>query len=427
MKDSRSIIQLPPTDTLGIPEDSFLALSHCFDNTTQSYKYYWLMALIQQVAVNQELDFPAIDLTVLMTSMAWFPLRKQRIDLGISDGFSKVLDEMNNHLSLKPESTMEDVMLSMHEVMAQPSSRPAITRLLKNLLNNVPYCFLNPWTHLSGPQCMAAAQSADKGIFANCPYTLSFRGYGRDRVLWVHVHEEWARYICRHASALYDYALTALCGYAQRKNSHLLAAQYKLDWRIDNSVHQRQLFFWNKAIIGTSRQGNPLKCLFTLQDLQPLNYRIEHFLPATYRESQCVWSTFPAMTKAEICATGNRFREIGQYVTALAHGHQQALRGYLAAQGSVDLVAPDYAGWLYSVTELANMPTADFVQAYRSHLTSSMANESNRITGFSHTAPLHIDDDNSLSINIHTTDMMLNTNNVNVEHDYIENQHIHNK
>lgn len=69
------------------------ALEHCFDHTTQSYKFYWMMSILECVA-NQRYSINIMELSARMASMAWYPILKHSVGFGKTDSFRPQLSKL---------------------------------------------------------------------------------------------------------------------------------------------------------------------------------------------------------------------------------------------------------------------------------------------------------------------------------------------
>jgi hypothetical protein len=60
-------------------------LGRVLDQTTNSYKFFWLQALLSAVEDRTELDLPVSDLLHEMVIAAWHPVALHRLSLGHTD------------------------------------------------------------------------------------------------------------------------------------------------------------------------------------------------------------------------------------------------------------------------------------------------------------------------------------------------------
>lgn len=375
-----------------LKREALTALGNCFEHVTLSYKFYWMMALIQKVAVEGVTEMPALHLAIDMIGMAWQPVCKHQIGLGYKDGFKRIIEQLRPLLSISVESRPFEVTLAIRQRLERPDSSAEMKRILKQLLVNVPYCYLQPWTDLNREECIAAIIQSNNIFRAKCtPYMLTYKQEKKSKELWVHVHPAWVAFIRENTAQLYGFALAGLQDYVSSRNPEVQSVQYMLDWRIQSEVHEHQLFFWNQAIQGATQGGSPLHCLFTQRDLLPDCYRLDHYMPPQFAEAERLWSIFPADLKAPVSSTGNHYQDIPSLLPRLAGAQQASLKHFLQMGGSVDFLAADYGDWGMPVDRLATISVPEFTMMLRSHFSSATSHALNRYTGFHPT--LHVNDD----------------------------------
>lgn len=367
-----------------ITEKSLDSLANCFLHVTLSYKFYWLMALIKKVAVEGVTEMPAKSLAMEMVGMAWQPVRKHQVGLGKNDGFKAIIDKLGERVQIGPETSPFEVVCSIQEHLGSNQENPQeIVRLLERLITNVPYCFLQPWTKLNREDCIAAIKQNINIFDQNCtPYVLEYRTEGRKRELWVRVNPSWATLISNNSYQLFDFAMGGLYTYVSKYNSEIQAIDYMLDWRVRSEEKQRQLFFWDNAIRGGMEYANPLCCLFKNVELKPHVYRLDHYLPTQFRESEMLWSIYPADLRADVSHTGNHYQQLGIYMKSLAYYQQMALSNFLKAGGSEDFLSRDYGDWSMGVRQLAEIPAGDFACQLMARFSAATSNTVNKFTGF---------------------------------------------
>jgi len=382
-----------------ITTTSLESLANCFGHVTLSYKYYWMMALIQKVAVEGITDMPAMNLAIQMVGMAWQPICKHQLGLGYKDGFKSIIEQLRTLIDISAETSPFDVVFAIQSRLSHPDSEPQMRRLMNRLLINVPYCYLQPWTELNREGCIAAINQKSNVFEQNCtPYSLEYKAVGKKLELWVHVHPAWATLIRDNARQLYSFAMAGLYDYVSTRNPEIQSVEYMLDWRVQSEVHERQLYFWNQAIKGGESAQQPLHCIFTQNALMPNCYRIDHFLPAQFAESEKLWSIFPADLKANVSKTGNHYQEIGALLPNLAKEQQKALSNFLKGGGSSDFLAQDFGNWDTTIQQLISISPAEFAIMLRARFSAATSSTFNKYTGFQ---PISmIKDDNNLTCKI---------------------------
>ena len=70
-------MKLPYSNNLPIDR-----LSQCFNDTTNSYKFYWFLAILEEVCQNQRTILKMSDLALRMVSLVWYPLDYYKLSFG---------------------------------------------------------------------------------------------------------------------------------------------------------------------------------------------------------------------------------------------------------------------------------------------------------------------------------------------------------
>lgn len=126
----------------GLPEQPDLRidkLAGAFRSTTSTYKYYWLLALLDLVAQGRT-SIPLRSLYVRMIVHAWYPVNYFRLSFGAWDSLHVVVQQLAVQEKLAPStapSELEDALLSTED----PNSLKAIVGLGRY----VRFKFLSPW------------------------------------------------------------------------------------------------------------------------------------------------------------------------------------------------------------------------------------------------------------------------------------------
>nr|MCU0340111.1 hypothetical protein [Spirosomataceae bacterium] len=76
---------LPHSGELDIPK-----LSSVFRDTTNSYKYYWFLSILDCLQDNNSPVIAQQEIALRMLSNVWYPLDYFKLSFGTQDGFKKV-------------------------------------------------------------------------------------------------------------------------------------------------------------------------------------------------------------------------------------------------------------------------------------------------------------------------------------------------
>ena len=78
---------------MNLPHDlkvSVSKLSSCFRNTSATYKYYWLLAIIESIEAGKD-EIPKKELFARMIANAWFTVNYFHVSFGMQDKLANEL------------------------------------------------------------------------------------------------------------------------------------------------------------------------------------------------------------------------------------------------------------------------------------------------------------------------------------------------
>lgn len=179
-------------------------LSQLFKNISTSYKFFWMLALIdaaESSSFNGKLAMRAV--TARMVANAWGVLA-HGINFPKLDKLPSVIAEAQKHNI--NTSSKQDVFRGIYAI--QDAN---FHRLMDQLEANVPYRFLSPWIPYSSDQ-QVVKDSNDKT--KSSPYSIKKEG----RASEIHISQEWQDYFQTNASTLRHMTNTALAKYLQSYN-----------------------------------------------------------------------------------------------------------------------------------------------------------------------------------------------------------------
>ena len=89
---------------MNLPHDlkvSVSKLSSCFRNTSATYKYYWLLAIIESVEAGKD-EIPKRELFARMIANAWFTVNYFHVSFGMQDKLQQGRINYNNDILPPP-------------------------------------------------------------------------------------------------------------------------------------------------------------------------------------------------------------------------------------------------------------------------------------------------------------------------------------
>jgi 5-methylcytosine-specific restriction endonuclease McrA len=334
-------------------------LSGAFRRTTNSYKYYWFLAIIEHVREGDSLVVTIDDLLSRMIAAVWYPVNYFRLSFGKQDRLEKIAKRVKTVGALTDDSTRRDVRKAIESIVNRDTE---VSDDVRSLGRYVPFRFLTPWfddklrgipDHKKNAriQQLAATSFSDQ----NPPlYRFRLESPGR-----IELHPSWDRYLQRHQRIARDFCLWNLLAYLRKKNPNVPDIATKL-FRPKTRRLRTARRFWNLYL--TKNPG--LSCLYSGKVLVRNGFAIDHFLPWRFISHDQLWNLVPVTQSANVRKTDSlpdletyfdSFAELqyASFKTALRANWEKSLEDYallfsddLTAIGSLHLT--EFRSRLYS-------------------------------------------------------------------------------
>lgn len=272
------------------PKLNISALAAVFDETTNSYKYYWFLAILDLIREGWEEVIPSNRLVAYMLANAWYPSVYFMLSFGTQDQMDKAISLVRTHCGLVPNAPRQQI---IECVLDHLNQRDDTSRTIYSLLNFVPYRFLRPffaqtlrgakdWVVNRRIRALAEASYTDA---SPCMYR-----FIAEPVNGIKLHPAWVDYIKQHLHILTGFCLWRLIHYLQRNNPNVPNIAYKLfepqarDLRIARD-------FWAFVIA----QAGPLHCIYSGMKIPSDGFSLDHFLPWRYVAHDGLWNLVPTL------------------------------------------------------------------------------------------------------------------------------------
>ncbi len=262
-------MNLPESDKLPVK-----LLAACFNNTSATYKYYWLLSIIQEIE-NETLIIPKRNLFARMISNAWFTVNYFHVSFGKQDLIQQTINIVNDIEKILIDEKLQSVFQRL------TSTKNQITiKQLWHFNKNVPHWFLSPWF----PKLdKLEIYNASKSFSENCLYSL----YNEH----IEVNPVWKNYLISNARVLKDFCYWNLTMFLQAKNPNVPDIPSKLiKPAVRNNLTKQRKQFWDLVI----KEKGHVECIYTGENLTVGNYAIEHFIPYNFVSHDLIWNLIPA-------------------------------------------------------------------------------------------------------------------------------------
>lgn len=270
-------------------------LSGAFRRTTNSYKYYWLLAIIEYVREGDGLVVTIDDLLSRMIAAVWYPVNYFRLSFGKQDRLEKIAKRVKTVGALTDDSTRRDVRRAIESIVNRDTE---VSDDVRSLGRYVPFRFLTPWfsDELRGiPDYKKNAriqQLAAASFSGPNPPLYRFWPESPGRI---ELHSSWDRYLQRHQRIARHFCLWNLLAYLRKKNPNVPDIATKL-FRPRTRRLRVARRFWNLYL-----KNNPdLSCLYSGKELVRNGFAIDHFLPWRFISHDQLWNLVPVTQFANV-------------------------------------------------------------------------------------------------------------------------------
>lgn len=278
------MINLPISKNLPV---QYLAAS--FDNVTNSYKFYWFLAILEYIRENQSLIIPVDNLLARMIAGVWYPTNYFRLSFGKQDRLGQIAIRIGELANFPMDTKRIIVIQTIQESLA---INAASANDIKSLGNYVPFRFLRPFFahRLSGLEDWKVNQSVEilaNQAFVDTQSPAMYRFISKPLEA-IEIQPDWFEYINRHLTILTDFCLWNLVKYVQKNNPNIPNIPSKLFEPEHRNLNQARSFW---KVVFEAMGG--VTCIYSGQAMQKDSFSLDHFLPWRFVAHDLLWNIIP--------------------------------------------------------------------------------------------------------------------------------------
>ncbi|GAA4339302.1 HNH endonuclease domain-containing protein [Flaviaesturariibacter amylovorans] len=305
-----------------------------FKDTTNSYKFYWLRAILQLTRNTRASAFTWEELTQEMFAQVWYPLTYYKLSFGKKDGFIKIAEQLPAHLKINNAPGAPSVIRQVETLLSAQEKERFYAAVL-SLTNYVPFRFLRPFfqeeiakvkDHDVNRAIAACASRAARGSSHLAPYHFTSAG--------IVLHSEWRDYFLENLGLLDAFINWHLTRFLQRNNPNIIGISQKLF-----KPEKRNLERSRKAWTLFRTESESCACIYSNAPL-PANFSLDHFVPWSFVVHDLNWNL--ASVGKEVNSAKNDALPAEVYLGEFAELQHQFYRFTRQARPD-DLILEDYA------------------------------------------------------------------------------------
>lgn len=292
------------------PQNDHLPIRHlaaAFNNTSATYKFYWLLAILDQVQHNQQ-EIRKRDLFASMMAHSWYTVNYFQVSFGRQDLIQDTVRRLKDLEGIAVDAPKDAIRT---QLMASHNSET--TRLLFHFDKNVPHWLLSPWY----PKKAKSEIYRLSQINANQPLYRLFPEH-------IVINGDWADYLSRHIRIIRDYVYWNLTLFLQFRNPNVPDIPNKLIKPAERGSLLKQRKFWDYVM----DCSGPIRCIYTGKTLAKGQYDVEHFIPYSFVSHNQIWNLIPA-DRSFNSVKNNRLPRLEQHFDAFYTLQTQALNTFL--------------------------------------------------------------------------------------------------
>lgn len=261
----------------GLPGNEHLPINKlvaCFNNTSSTYKFYWLLSIVDHVEQGRTM-IPKYDLFASMISNSWYTIHYFHVSFGSQDILQDCVKLLHDIEDIPVTAKKQDINA---QLLASKNNRTI--NLLYHFDKNVPHWFLSPWFPGKSKKDIYTL-SQDFSYLS--PYAVN-----KD---FISVNLLWANYIKDNAALIKSFCYWRLSLWLQSKNPNVPDIPNKLIKPAQrNSLNKQRKEYWDLVLAETGF----VDCIYSKKKLQINSYAVEHFVPYSFVSHDLIWNLIPA-------------------------------------------------------------------------------------------------------------------------------------
>jgi hypothetical protein len=276
-------MQLPENDGLEISK-----LSSVFSDTTNSYKFYWFLSILDSLQENNEAIISLNDIALRMVANVWYPLDYFKLSFGKQDGFKKIAEFLTSKITIDNSINSLSLFNQINSKLNLDDNYLLSLKTLE-LLRWVPFRFLRPYFSketkgLPDHQVNGKITELANNNFKNNPQKVIYRFVGD----CIELNAVWIDYFQKHQGILRGFIYWHLIKFLQKNNPNVIGLSEKLNKPTHRNLKQANLF-WKEYLKETPQ----VKCIYSGQEITLQNLSLDHFLPWSFVAHDQLWNIIP--------------------------------------------------------------------------------------------------------------------------------------
>src|SRR5690606_32399037 len=112
-----------------------------FNNTQNSYKYYWWLSIIEIYFQNENKEIRFDEIILKIISKLWYPVNYFKLSFGKIDQCSKYVKQIQKNYQLEDNIDEGD----LYKFLIEHKNSDFLVKITDELTRYVPFRFIRPW------------------------------------------------------------------------------------------------------------------------------------------------------------------------------------------------------------------------------------------------------------------------------------------
>lgn len=347
------MMSLPESEDLDIG-----ALSGVFANTTNSYKFYWFLSILDSLQENGVRVIQQRDLALRMLANVWYPLDYYKLSFGTQDGFKPIAEFITSRIVIDNRVNAPNLFQQINLHFPEEESSELSLKVI-DLVRWVPFRFIRPFfkTETRGFKD-SKVNKVVEGLSHISFDTEPHRAIYKISKNTIELNPIWVNYFQKHQSILRGFIHWHLVKFVQNYNPNVIGLTEKLEKPADRNLSLAKRFWQNFL-----KENKNITCIYSGKLIANQIISLDHFLPWSYVAHDQLWNIVPTF-KSINSSKGNCLPSLELYFEKFLALQYQIVQFYLK-KSSVKILE-DY-DQIFKV-ELDSLSEAEFSRILSEHL-----------------------------------------------------------
>ena len=204
-------------------------LEQMLANTTNCYKYVWMLALLRIASENKREFVSFKEMTARMVAAAWYPVIYFRLNLGYSDQLAELIYAVREECHLPDDSSYDDIVAAVMGIQ-----NPDVEKKIRMMTRYVPQRFIAAVFNDQYAEYRKEFGKSFESKKDNLTRDLSQKAMNAGRTPYViskdgiQLTPEWTRYFIENNPIITECTYFKLTQFLQQKNPSVPAISEKL-------------------------------------------------------------------------------------------------------------------------------------------------------------------------------------------------------